>query len=44
MLLPLNKHGDSSFLFRNLSSYNISNHLAKFEKNLNVGSISVERP
>ena len=29
-------------LFPNLSSYNINNQLAKFEKNLSVGSISVE--
>jgi len=40
--LLLNEHGDSSFLFPNLSSYDINNQLAKFEKNLNVGSISVE--
>jgi len=31
-----------SFLFPNLSSYNINNQLAKFEKSLSVGSISVE--
>ena len=42
VLLLLNEHGDPSFLFPNLSSYNINNHLAKFEKNLSVGSISVE--
>ena len=42
MLLRLNEHGDPSFLFQNLSSYNINNQLAKFEKNLSVGSISVE--
>ena len=44
MLLLLNEHGDPSFLFQNLSSYNINinNRLAKLEKNLNVGSISVE--
>ena len=42
MLLLLNEHGDSSFLFSNLSSYNINNQLAKFEKNLSVGSVSVE--
>ena len=33
MLLLLNKHGDHSFLFPNLSSYNVNNQLAKFEKN-----------
>ena len=32
MLLLLNEHGDPS----NLSSYNINNQLAKFEKNLSV--------
>ena len=42
MLLLLNEHGDYSFLFQNLSSYDISNQLAVFEKNLSVGSISVE--
>ena len=44
MLLLLNEHGDPSFLFPNLSSYNINNQLAKFEKNPSVGSISVEWP
>ena len=44
MLLLLNEHGDPSFLFPNLSSYNINNHLAKFEKNLSVGSILEEWP
>ena len=42
VLLLLNEHGDPSFLFPNLSSYNIKNQLAKFEKNLSVGSSSVE--
>ena len=42
MLLLLNEHGNPSFLFSNLSSYNINNQLEKFEKNLSVGSISVE--
>ena len=42
VLLLLNDPGDPSFLFQNLSSYNINNQLAKFEKNLSVGSISVE--
>ena len=42
VLLLLNEHGDPSFLFPNLSSYNINNQLAKFEKNLSVASISVE--
>ena len=42
MLLFLNEHGDPSFLFQNLSSYNTNNQLVKFEKNLSVGSISVE--
>jgi len=40
MLLLLNEHGEISFLFPNLSSYNINNQLAKFEKKLSVGSIS----
>ena len=44
VLLLLNKHGDPSFLFQNLSPYNINNQLAKFEKNLSAGSISVEWP
>ena len=42
MLLLLNEHEDPSYLFPNLSSYNINTVLAKFEKNLSVGSISVE--
>ena len=42
MLLLLKEHGDPSFLFPNLSSYDINNQLAKFEKNLSVGSISAE--
>ena len=42
MLLLLNEHGDPSFLFQNLSSYNVNNQLVKSEKNLSVGSISVE--
>ena len=42
VLLLLKKHGDPSFLFQNLSSYNINNQLVKFEKNISVGSISVE--
>ena len=42
MLLLLNERGDPLILFPNLSSLNISNQLAKFEKNLSVGSISVE--
>ena len=36
MLLLLNEHGDPSVLFPNLSSYNINNQLAKFEKNLSA--------
>ena len=44
VLLLLNDHGDPSFLFPNLSFCNINNQLAKFEKNLSVGSISVELP
>ena len=36
VLLLLNEHGDPSLLFPNLSSYNINNQLAKFEKNLSV--------
>ena len=42
VLLLLNEHGNPSFLFQNLSSYNINNQLAKFEKDLSVGSMSVE--
>ena len=42
VLLLLNEHGDPSFLFPNLSSYSINNQLTKFEKNLSIGSISVE--
>jgi len=42
VLLLRNEHGDPSFLFPNLRSYNINNQLVKFEKNLSVGSISVE--
>jgi len=44
VLLLLNEHGEPSFLFPNLSSYNINNQWAKFDKNLSVGSISVELP
>ena len=42
VLLLLNEHGDLSFLFPKLSSYDINNQLVKFKKNLSVGSISVE--
>ena len=42
VLLILNEHRDPSFLFPNFSSYNINSQLAKFEKNLSIGSISVE--
>ena len=42
VLLLLNEHGDPSFLFPNLSSYNLNNQLAKFEKNFRVCFISVE--
>ena len=42
VLSLLNERGDPPFLFLNLSSYNINNQLATFEKNLSVGSISVE--
>ena len=42
VLSLLNEGGDPPFLFPNLSSYNRNNQLAKFEKNLSVGSISVE--
>ena len=34
--------GDPSFLFKNLSFYNINNQQAKFDKNLSAGSSSVE--
>ena len=44
VLLLLNEHGDPSFLFQNLSSSNINNQWAKFDKNLSAGSISVEWP
>ena len=44
VLLLLNEHGYSSFLFPNSSPYNINNQWAKFDKNLSVGSISVELP
>ena len=37
-----NERGDPPFLFPNLSSFNTNNQLAKFCKNLSVGSISVE--
>ena len=33
---------EPSFLFQNLSSYNLSNQQAKFDKNLGAGSISLE--
>jgi len=42
VLSLLNERGNPPFLFPNLTSYNINNQLAKFEKNLSVGSISVE--
>ena len=42
VLLLLNEHGDPSFLFQSLNFYNLNNQLAKFEKNLRTGSISVE--
>ena len=42
VLLLLNEHGDPSFLFQNLSSYNTNNQYAKFDKNPSVGSNSVE--
>ena len=44
VLLLLNEHGDPSFSFPNLSSYNINSQLAKMEKNLSAGSISVAGP
>ena len=44
VLLLLNEHGAPSFLFQNLSSHNVNNQLVKFERNLSVGSISVEWP
>jgi len=42
VLSLLNKRGDAPFLFPNLSSYNTKNQKGKFDKNLSVGSISVE--
>ena len=42
LLLLINELGDPSLLFPNLSSCDINNQLAKFEKNFSVGSISVE--
>ena len=44
VLLLLNEHEDPSFLIQNLSSYNINNQKAKFDKNLSAGFISVEWP
>ena len=40
VMLLLNEHGDLSFLFQNLSSYDINSQQAKFDKNLSAGSIS----
>ena len=42
VLLLLSERGVTSFLFPNLSSYNINNQQAKVDKNLSVDSISVE--
>ena len=42
VLSLLNERGDPPFFFPNLSSYNANNQKAKFDKNLSVGSISVE--
>ena len=39
---PKRTWGPIIFISKYLSSYNINNQLAKFEKNLSVGSISVE--
>ena len=48
VLLLLNEHtymGSPNFYWiQNLSSYNIINQQAKFDKNLSAGSISVEWP
>ena len=42
VLLLLNEHGDHSFKFQNLSSYNTNKQMAKLDKNLSAGSISLE--
>ena len=42
LMLLLNEHGNPSFLFQNLSSCNINNQKAKFDKNLRAGSISYD--
>ena len=42
VLSLLNERGDPPFLFPNLSSYNTNNQWTKFDKNLSVGSISLE--
>ena len=42
VLMLLNDHGNISFLFENLSSYNINNQWAKVDKNLSADSISVQ--
>ena len=44
VLLLLNEHGDPSFIFQNLTSYNINSQYRKLDKNLSAGSISVEWP
>ena len=44
VLLLLNEHGNSSFLFPDLSSYNTNNQQAKYDKHLSAGSVSVEWP
>ena len=39
-----NEHGDHLFKFQNLSSYNTSKQMAKFDKKLSADSISAEGP
>ena len=41
---PIWTWGPLIFISKFISSYNRNNQLAKFEKNLSVGSISVEWP
>ena len=42
VLSLLTEPGDPLFLFPNVSSYNTNNQLAKFDKNLSVGSIDLK--
>ena len=42
LYVHVDEHGHPSLLFQNLSSYNINNQKAKFDKNLSAGSFSVK--